>query len=122
MVAEDIRNLQGGPGHDRRPSFRDPPTPYHAHLVVEASPAQPPETCLLVSGLTIHRLEPSRWVLQFQGALLADGVPVARVAEGYLAASPLEMVRNCIGTVGDHRDSHLGVRTPALLIEHLGPA
>jgi len=108
-----------GAGHLRRPSFRDPPVPQMSHLAVVPRAADPPTRCLLISGMTLHALEPERWLLQLDAAVMEDGRPGARVHGAVIRTSPLELAERCVATIGPTRTSHLGVATPALLFDGL---
>jgi hypothetical protein len=89
------------------------------HLVVCAPAATPPGRGVLVSGMTLHALDPERWILEIDGAELRDGQPGARLRGATLHVSPVELVERCVAAVGPERDSHLGVRTRALLFDGL---
>jgi hypothetical protein len=93
--------------------------PQASHLAVVPNATDPPPTCLLISGLTLHALEPERWVLQVDAAIMEDGRPGARVKGAVLRTSPLELAERCVGTIGPIRTTHLGVATPALLFDRL---
>jgi hypothetical protein len=94
-----------GAGNLIRPSFRDPPQPMPAHLIVEPPPAEPPQDPFIVSDLTIHPLSAGEWALQCGDSVLNSG--------------PEELIRKCVAGIGPSRLSNAGVLTPALLFEGL---
>ncbi|MCP3981229.1 MAG: hypothetical protein GY716_18165 [bacterium] len=110
---ENVVATLAGPGHYRRPSFRDPPTPQPAHLTVKAAdppgpshePATPPRLIHRASTVSIHPVAPDRWILELPGSSTWVGV------------DPADLVRRCVRTFGPARRSHLGVETPALLFD-----
>lgn len=108
-----------GPGHFRRPSFRDPPVASPSHLVVHGRPGEPPPDFVLVSGVVIHALEPERWILEIDAAAVREGGPGPRLAGAMIRSTPAELAAKCVATVGPRRASHLGVSTPALLFADL---
>jgi hypothetical protein len=94
-----------GAGNLIRSSFRDPPEPLPAHLVVEPPAVEPTEAPAVISELTIHPLAPGELALQ--------------IGERIVKSSPAELILKCVGGVGPSRLSHRGVLTPALLFEGL---
>jgi hypothetical protein len=108
-----------GAGHYRRPSYRDRPGPMPTHLVVDVPASKPPSRFLLVTRMTLHPLGPLRWGLEVDGAVLDDGQPASGIRGGFIATSPMELARRCVASVGPTRESHLGVRTAALLFHGL---
>src|SRR6185295_15711530 len=112
-----------GPGHLRRPSYRDRPVPLPTYLVVSSSTTEAlPPRVILADGVSIHPLAPDRWILEVAAAPMEQGRPVMRSGSAFLDVSPQALVERCIGTFGPHRHSHLGVSTPALLFEGLSRA
>jgi len=109
----------GGPGHFRRPSFRDRPAAGPSHLVIPPTERGVPADGVVGTALSVHPVEPDRWVLRIEGALLEGGSPVALLRPSYVSISPWELVRRCVATVGPSRLSHLGVETPALVFAPL---
>ena len=93
-----------------RTSFRDPPTSFPAHLVVEATGESPPARCTRVAGLAVHPLAEGRWVLELD---LGSG------PAGFIETSPAELFRRCQAGIGPAHLSHRGVETPGLLFEGL---
>jgi hypothetical protein len=108
-----------GPGHDRRPSFRDRPAPRASHLVVPATERGVPADGVVGTALSIHPVERDRWVLRIEGGRLKDGAPTTLIRPAHVSIAPEELVRRCVATVGPPRLSHLGVETPALLFAPL---
>jgi hypothetical protein len=108
-----------GAGHFRRPSFRDLPGTLPSHLVVEVSSGGLPDRVLLVTRLSLHPFAPDRWGLELDGAVLDQGHPVVTVRRGFVSTSPGELAEQCVASVGPQRNSHLGVRTAALLFDGL---
>jgi hypothetical protein len=109
-----VMDLIDGPGHLRRSSFRDPPRPLPSHIVVERQVEASCDGALVVTGLMVHPLSASEWVIEFDGASGAD-------LEGFIRTDPLELMRCCAGACGLPRLSHRGVETPALLFDGLKP-
>jgi len=101
-------------GRLRRPSFRDPPRPHAAHVVVRPGEVEPPAGGVLVTGFDTHRLAGERVALVLRGALVEDGRPVVPLAGAVLRTSPHELVARCVGGIGAVASSHLGIDTPAL--------
>jgi hypothetical protein len=89
------------------------------HLNIDVPGVQPPSRFLLVTRMTLHPLGALRWGLEVDGAVLDDGQPAARVRSGFISTSPPELARRCAASVGPHRQSYLGVQTPALLFDGL---
>ncbi len=108
-----------GPGHYRRASFRDPPAVRPSCLTVRARKDPPPRSGVLVSSLEIHAMDPDRWILELEGALLDDGRPVARLPAAFVSGSPTEWVERCVASIGPLQESYLGVRTAALVFDGL---
>ena len=108
-----------GAGSLRRPSFRDPQRALPFQTVLEAGPEDPGQYGLLVSELAVHPLPDGRWILECDGILRrgAEWGPVVR--GGLISTTPAALVRSCVARVGPARNSHRGVRTPALLFEGL---
>ena len=121
LVADGCRLLDflSGPGHYRRPSFRDVPVCQPANLIVEPPDGEAPPNCLRVHRLTIHPLAPDRWVLEVDGIWWSEGAPRGAVSPGFIAAAPRELLARCVAGVGQPFGSHRGVRTPALLFDGL---
>jgi hypothetical protein len=107
------------PGHYRRPSFRDRPTPMPSHLVVASTPREVLSEGVVATALTVHPVEPDRWLLGIEGALLKEGRPGARLRPSFASVAPGDLVRRCVSTVGPPRLTHLGVETPALVFDNL---
>jgi hypothetical protein len=103
-----------GPGHDRRPSFRDPPLAGPSHLVVEAPRADPPPDAFHVHRLSIQPLATDRWVLDVAGSASGAGIRQAAIV-----VDPVRLVRGCVAGFGESASSHRGVTTPALAFEGL---
>ena len=110
-----------GPGHLRRPSYRNPPVALPTHLVVEPTDASLPDRCVLATDLRVHALAPDRWLLEIDGGVLEAGEPGPPIARSFVSTHPRELVRRCIGSFGDARRVHRAVTTPALLFENLIP-
>jgi len=108
-----------GAGHFRRPSFRDPPGPLPSQLVFDVRSGSLPPRVLLVTRLSLHPLAPDRWGLEVDGAILDQGQPGSRVRGAFVSTSPRELAECCVASIGPPRDSHLGVRTAALLFDGL---
>jgi hypothetical protein len=108
-----------GRGHFRRPSFRDRPIPLPSHLTVSPTAREAPMEGVLATALTVQPVEPARWILRIEGALLDHGRPGAVIRPSFVSISPEELALRCVATVGPPRPSHLGVETPALLFDHL---
>jgi hypothetical protein len=100
-----------------RGSYRDLPAPRPARVVVEESPAAPPAAFLLVNAFDLHPLGPERWMLDVDAAVVEGGRAGGRAGVRFLSTSPEALVRGCVAAVGPARESHAGVRTPALLFE-----
>ena len=108
-------------GHDRRGSFRDRPVPQPSHLVILTRSGDPPPRGILVTGLSLHALEPHRWILEIDGAPIENGCPGPPMKPAFINVDPTELVRRCVAAVGPVRRSHLGVSTPALVFDGLTP-
>lgn len=108
-----------GRGHFRRPSFRDRPIPLPSHLTVSPTAREAPMEGVLATALTVQPVEPARWILRIEGALLDHGRPGAVIRPSFVSISPEELALRCVATVGPPRPSHLGVETPALLFDNL---
>jgi hypothetical protein len=108
-----------GPGHYRRPSFRDRPEALPSHLVVEARNQPVPDRAVVATAVGLHPVAPDRWLLRVEGAHLNRGQPGAPLRPSHISISPRELVRRCAATIGPSRASHRGVQTPALLFEDL---
>lgn len=104
-----------GPGTLRRGSFRDPPSPRASQLIVAPREARIPERAVIVSGLRVHVLAPNSWILECHGGLLERGTPGRRIRGLCVKTDPVHLVGECLGTWGEARDSHFGIRTPALI-------
>ena len=74
---------------------------------------------MLATALSVHPVEPRRWILRVEGALLDQGRPGAVLRPSFVSISPEELARRCVATVGPTRLSHLGVETPALVFDNL---
>jgi hypothetical protein len=117
---EKTEGVLEGPGHLRRPSFRDTPSPAPFHLVVEAREDTFPGAGILADGLVIHPLATGEWLLEIRGVHLdRDGVPVEPIGTVFSRVQPRALVRRCVAAVGQPRRSHLGVSTPALVFDDL---
>jgi hypothetical protein len=114
----EVVGLVTGPGHLRRHSFRDPPHPSPAHLVVPPRAGALPARGVLVSRLRLHSLGADDWVLECAGGVIERGEPGPRV-EGTIRIPPGDLVRRCTATFGEPRESYRGVNTAALLFEGL---
>jgi predicted Zn-dependent protease len=108
-----------GRGHYRRPSFRDPPQSLPSNLVVTSTDRGAPQRGVVATSLELHPVEPERWLLQIEGALLERGQPVATLRPSFVSVSPADLVGRCVSSVGPPRFSHLGVKTPALVFDNL---
>jgi hypothetical protein len=108
-----------GPGHYRRPSFRDPPEALPSHLVVEARDQPAPERAVVATVVGLHPVAPDRWLLRIEGAHLERGQPGSPLRPSHISISPRDLVRRCTATIGPSRASYRGVQTPALLFEEL---
>jgi hypothetical protein len=95
-----------GPGHLRRPSFRDLPRPLPSQLHVDPPPGDAVPGTPKVESLSIHPLATGHWVLDIGG--------------GFVTTTPEELLRCCVAGVGPKCASHRGVVTPALRFEGLG--
>jgi hypothetical protein len=121
ILADGARGIEAadGPGSLRRPSFRDPPQVLPFHPVLEDGPELPGDDGLLVSELAVHPLPDGRWILECDGVLRRSGEWGPAVRGGLISTSPAVLARSCVARVGPARNSHRGVRTPALLFEGL---
>jgi hypothetical protein len=108
-----------GPGHWRRPSYRNPPVALPTHLVIESTGASLPDRCVLATGLRVHALAPDRWLLEIEGGILEAGEPGPPITRSFVRTSPRELVQGCIASFGSARRVHRAVTTPALLFENL---
>lgn len=108
-----------GPGHLRRPSFRDRPQSLPSYLSLPPGGGAPPARTLVVTGMEIHPFEADRWTLRLEGSVWGEGAPAAPLAPSTLRIAPRDLVRRCATAIGPARLSYLGVRTPALLFENL---
>lgn len=111
--------LQERSGHLRRPSFRDPPAPMAASLIVEERGDPMPEKGILVTGLRRHPIDGDNWLLEADGEWLKGGAGTGARSKVFLRANPREMVRGCVGSVGPAQPGPLGVVTPSLVFENL---
>jgi len=109
----------GGPGWWRRPSFRDPPQLVAQNLVLPDGSKPPENPCFWVTDATIHPMGAQGWLLQLSGTVRQAGEPIGSVAERFLRCTPAELVQRCVGRVGESKQSHLGLVTPALLFRGL---
>lgn len=109
-----VRERMIGPGHDRRPSFRDPPVPLPSQLSVEPPLAEPPPDAFHVSRLSIQPLAEDRWILETGGRIGS-----ARVAQAFISTGPEQLIRGCTAGWGAAESSHRGVTTPSLVFEDL---
>lgn len=108
-----------GPGCYRRASYRDLPEARASHLLVSAVPRlELPRRGLLVSRLSIHALAADDWVLDVAGCEIAAG-ELGPAFRGHLRVDPWRLVRHCAASQGTPSTSHRGVRTAALVFEHL---
>jgi hypothetical protein len=114
-----IRDVIAGEGAYRRPSFRDRPQPLPFNLVVATGGKKVPRNGLLVSSVTIHPCAAGDWIIEFSGGRLEDGVPGPPITSGFIRIAPGELVRRCVASFGEARQSYLGVQTPALLFDGL---
>ncbi|HSD48479.1 MAG TPA: hypothetical protein VLE71_01485 [Actinomycetota bacterium] len=108
-----------GPGHYRRPSFRDAPVCLPANLVVEPPEAPAPSTGLIVHRAAVHVLSPERWVLEVDGTWWSGGEPRRAIRGARVPTGPHDLLSRCIAGVGAPLASYRGVRTPALLFDGL---
>lgn len=108
-----------GPGHYRRPSFRDVPACFPANLVVEPPGTEAPATGLRVHRVGVHPLAPARWALEVDGTWWTGGEPRGAVRGACISTAPRELLARCTAGAGEPFASHRGVRTPALLFEGL---
>ena len=108
-----------GPGSLRRPSFRDPPRAMPFHLVLAAGQEDPGDDGLLVSELAVHPLPDGGWILECDGILRRGAEWGPAVRGGLISTTPAALARACVARIGPARDSHRGVRTPALRFEGL---
>jgi hypothetical protein len=106
-------------GHFRRPSFRDRPIPLPSHLTVSPTTREAPTEGVVATSLSTYPVEPDRWLLRIEGALLDAGRPGAVLRPSFVSISPDDLVLRCVATVGPPRPSHLGVETPALVFDNL---
>ena len=113
LLSDGSRVIAGlqGPGHYRRPSFRDPPQVWPSHLRVAAGTASPPAQVRRAATVQLHVVG-REWVLEIPGGSGAGGSDWIRTDAGSLAL-------RCVAAVGPARASHRGVETPALLFEGL---
>ncbi len=106
-----------GPGHLRRGSYRDPPSPMATSLVVAAGGGDPPTAALLVEDLRVHPIDSRAWVLELSGRVAGGGGSF----RGAMArVDPLDLPRRCVAALGEARWFPKGVLTPALQFEGLG--
>lgn len=109
-----------GEGHMRRASYRDPPVPLAANLLVEESGEAPPGHGLLVAEARIHPLEPESWALEVDGAVLRGGEACEPVRGAVFRVAPADLVRRCVAAVGARRrDPRVRVVTPSLVFDGL---
>jgi hypothetical protein len=107
-----------GPGTDRRASFRDPPSPAPANLVVARSDCDPPQRLLQVDALTLHVAGGAGWIVDCRGVVLDRGES-SGLARAWVRIAPGDLIRRCVATLGPQRESFRGVLTPALLFDAL---
>ena len=74
---------------------------------------------MFVSELTLHALPGGEWLLECDGTLRRGNESGPRVRGGLIRTSPRQLAEHCVARVGKSRQSHRGVRTPALLIDGL---
>ncbi|HXV78131.1 MAG TPA: hypothetical protein VD788_17605 [Candidatus Polarisedimenticolaceae bacterium] len=103
-----------GAGHDRRPSFRDPPQPMPSQLLVEPDPVEWPDGSFRVNRLSIQPLDTDRWVLDVGGV-----VEGGSVSQAFVPTGPSRLVAACSGGWGEAEASHRAVRTPFLVFDGL---
>jgi hypothetical protein len=118
----DGRSVVGtlsGPGHLRRPSFRDPPAPLATHLKLAVANATLPPIASLATDLRVHVVAPDGWIVEVKGVRLENGCPSGAHWGGWGEVSPASVARGVSGTVGPVRRSHRSVDSPALLVEGL---
>jgi len=104
----------------RRASFRDRPEPRWFRLRVEPgrTVAEPPRG-LWVEAVRIHPTGEA-WRLEVDGALVGGGGRRGGAVRGaVLRAGPEDLVTRCVAGSGAPLETHLGVRTPALVFERL---
>ena len=116
---ERIVGSLAGPGHFRRPSFRDPPSGALANTVVADTPAPLPPRVLRVGHMVIHPMAKGDWILECSGAFQVRGEPDPNPVRIWIRTTPLDLLQRCVATRGAPRTSFRGVRTPALLFEDL---
>ena len=106
-----------GPGHYRRPSFRDTPVALPSNLVVAPPASTPPGDRWSIHRLAIHALSVERWGLEVDATLYRGHEPCGSLRGAHVATGPRELLARCIVGVGAPVASHRGVVTPALLFE-----
>jgi predicted Zn-dependent protease len=121
VLADGVRAVQplNGRGCFRRPSFRDPPSPLHSHLVIEAGDDSTPPALLYVTEAALHPLAGERWILECDGTLRRGAESGPLVRGGLIDTSPARLVERCVARVGPSVQSHRGATTPALLFDGL---
>ena len=108
-----------GPGHYRRPSFRDVPVSLPVNLVVEPPEAGAPSRGLIAHRVAVHALSAERWVLELDGTWWSDGEPRGAIRGARVPTGPRELLSRCVAGVGAPFASYRGVRTPGLLFDGL---
>ncbi len=107
----------GSEGFLRRASFRDPPVPTAACLRIEPGSDAPPPRARLAGSLRIHPLD-DEWLLELETTDLEDRRPITPWQELVLRETPESLVRRCAAAAGPPRSTHLGVVTPALVLDY----
>ena len=114
-----IRGVIEGEGTFRRPSFRDTPRNLPFNLEVAAGGKTLPCDGILVTSVTIHPCAAGDWIIEFSGGRLQEGGPGPPITSGFIRVTPAELMRRCVASFGETRQSYLGVQTPALLFDGL---
>jgi hypothetical protein len=95
-----------GPGHARRPSYRDLPEPAAAHLVCRPPNLDPEDDDRVVTGVRAYPAS-SDWILEIQPG------------PGWIRITPHELARRCLGGIGTPKATHRGGTCPSLAFEGL---
>jgi hypothetical protein len=121
VVLADGRNTVSrlsGPGHLKRPSYRDRPVAHPSCLVVFSADEPFPVSATHIVDARLHALAPGHWIVEGDGYVVRDGEAQGWFRGALVRGGPEEIARSVTATAGPARA--LGpVVTPALVVEGL---
>lgn len=108
-----------GPGTYRRESYRDRPRSLPSCLILAETSGAAPKDAFSVRDLRITGMPGGECLVELEGRRLRGGELDSQFLRARIRTNARELVRACVGSVGEPQHESWAVITPALVLEGL---